>query len=217
MNANEFGKQLIHEIARRMDDGVDVDEERLRLTKPFDGGMEIMMLTVIPHPGDADVIVNAGVRHDEVEELVDRGSGADLTADEQTAAATIGAELGALQGMVQRRWKIRSEEEIPEVAESIVAAFKEYGSPLLERFVSLPNTLSVLSRDDDDVRTYAPIDLQRAMRAVAAARALGDGERAHEIAAAKRKWFRDTGLPGLDEFDAFLKVLDHDAERRPRQ
>jgi hypothetical protein len=215
-SAGELGKQLIGEIARRVGNGFDTDEAGLRLTKPFDGGMKILMLTVIPHADDVDVIVNVAVRHDEVEDLVDRGAGFDL-ADEQAAAATIGAELGALQGMMQRRWKIGSEEEIPEVAESIVAEVREYGRPVLERFVSLPNTLSMLSRDDDEASTYSPIDLQRAMRAVAAARALGDGERADAIAATKQKWFRDTEVPGLKEFDAFLEALDHAGDRRPRQ
>jgi hypothetical protein len=118
--------------------------------------------------GSFDIVVEFAVRHDAVENAI-RVSDPLLRQKDFERRATVGSELGGLEGGDQRRFAVESPTEIDPVAAEIVAAVEMIGVPFLKKFSSLENCLEVLSDNGPRGWQYCAFHGLRCSRAVAAA------------------------------------------------
>lgn len=163
-------------------------------------------LAFIPHRADLNVTADVGVRFDQVEVLVDEG---DTLRDESTRSSTctIGSELGNLSQGRQKRWTIRTADDVPLVGEEILRAFTEIAIPYFSEFSNPGRVLKVLAGDDPDSWRHSPLHDYRARAAVAMALVMEGKESAQRLAKLKTSFLEQRHDPGLPSFRAFLTTL----------
>ena len=182
-------------------------------SRAFHGGKGLFHVAWIPHQSDFDVTADVAVRHDAIEDLVNkfdstiRPAWAVLSKKEQTMTATVGAELGNLSIGMQRRWTVTSEADVATACPSILEAFKIIGVPYLQRFSSLEEVLSVLADDDKASWLHCPFHDVRAKKAIAAAFVLGRRELFGKLVESKAQFLKERKDPGLSGFLSFAEHL----------
>lgn len=146
-------------------------DQSLRLAKSY-GWASIHLAFVRHPPTDFDVIVNAAIRIDAVQDYI-QGNDSLISATERKRSATIGCELGNLKGVGQKRWTISSEEDVCPVASEIVSECERNLLPFIERYSDFDTLLKVLAMDAKEARLLSPIDDKRHKTVIALSELLG--------------------------------------------
>ena len=134
-------------------------DQSLRLAKSF--GWASIHLTFVRHPPiDFDVVVNAAIRVDVVQDCIQNGDSL-ISIKDRKQSATIGCELGNLKGVGQQRWTISSEKDVGPVACAIAAECEATLLPFIEKYSDLDELLEVLAADTKVARLISPIDSKR--------------------------------------------------------
>ncbi|HEY4093794.1 MAG TPA: hypothetical protein VGN46_19995 [Luteibacter sp.] len=113
-------------------------------------------LAFVDHDMDFDVVLNAAVRFDEVQEGILPESA------ERRHTATIGCEYGNLTGQGQIRWKVADAQDVERVAQAIFEACAATMTPFLEHYSDKRTVLEALRRNDATSILISPIDQRRA-------------------------------------------------------
>ncbi len=158
----ELQKQLLGEVGlllHRHGFNPKPVQQSFRLAKPF--GWASIHLAFIRHPPtDFDVVVNAAIRIDAVENRIQSNDSL-VSARDRKHSATIGCELGNLKGIGQQRWTVASKDDVPSVASSIVAECEATLLPFIEKYSDLDTVLAVLEADTKFARLLSPIEGKR--------------------------------------------------------
>lgn len=129
-------RECLERLGERMrEDGFRPRIARQRFERLTAIGKQIAHIAFIRHLDDFQLTADLAVRHDEIERLVFEME-TEMSEKEKRETATLGGELGDMQGIGQKRWEIVCNSDIPRVVEGAYAAFKEIGLPRLERFRS---------------------------------------------------------------------------------
>ena len=172
-----------------------------------DFGRWILHVSFIRHRTDFDATVDAAIRVDDVEDLIneDRTS---LPKATRNWTATIGAELGNLRSGAPLRWTIRTDRDVPPVAADMLNAIKTTGIPYLEKHSDLRTILGILASNDRAAWLHAPVHDSRCKRALALAQIIGDSTLFSEIAESCRAFLTERSDPGLASFLSFVERLE---------
>ncbi len=179
---------------------------RQRFERPIAIGKQIAHIAFIRRPDDFDLTVDVEVRHDEIERLVFEPE-TELSEKEKLETATLGAELGNIQRIGQRRWTIVWSSDISAVVEGVYGALREIGLPPLDCFQSTEDISELCERDDAEANLWVPFDSYRAMRAIAAAYVLRDRGRFECLLEYKTQVMSDMGRDF--ELDQVRSFADH--------
>ncbi|MFY9620103.1 MAG: hypothetical protein WAQ99_09850 [Pyrinomonadaceae bacterium] len=183
--------------------------------KKTPSGRLAFALAFIRHSADVDVTVNVAIRFDELEDLVNEHE--DHLKDKQKQNTfSLGAELGNISGVGQKRWTLASLDDVEGVADSIMNAFASIGIPYLEEYSDMETALAALSGDDKAAWLHSPLHDARARRAIGLAFLLGDREKFSEIAAAKTEFLTARNDFGLESFMRLREALDRLLSARPQ-
>lgn len=160
--------------------------------RKFELGKQIFHLNFVEHRKyrDVDVIADVAIRFDKVEDMTN-ASNKMLSKKEKAETATMGAELGNILGVGQKRWTMTAGTDISATASSIYQEFCRVGKPYLDKYSSHEAAFEALRRDDDKAWLYQPIDGERAKSAVALAVLLGDEKLVKETIAAKTRYLEE--------------------------
>jgi hypothetical protein len=172
--------------------------------RQFPGGRTSFGLHFIKHENDVDITAHIAIRFDDVEELVNAGDQL-LSNAEKRDTYTLGAELGNISGVGQKRWTIVSEEDLGAVADDIVRMFVDVAVPYADEFEDRQRTLQVLSGDGPESWLHNPFHSARAMRAVAMSMLIEGEEAAKSCASAKMAFMRARQEPDTAFFEAFVE------------
>ncbi|MGC4054749.1 MAG: hypothetical protein QM757_38375 [Paludibaculum sp.] len=176
-------------------------------------GISIGARTYVPNVLEA-AVGGISVRFHEVEALVARIEDPHPLIDAKAIAArstlfvdlsesdhTIKRLLRRWGGTARKVWHVRSPEELSSVASEIASFALEKGEPIFAALSDQSHALEILSRDDDEARSYVGPDEVRAMKAIALA-FLSHGESAaRELAEVKLARMRG------DEVRAFRRAV----------
>ena len=154
-----------------------------------------------------DASADVAIRFDALEDLVNEGLSY-LSAKEKKQTYSLGAELGHLEGINLRSWRIASSANIESVAESITQTFLKVGIPYLERYSNMEFALQALSGDDREAWLHSPFHDARAKRALGLAYLLGNSQKFHQLALAKTDYLKSRNDEGLSSFLEFRDKLD---------
>lgn len=162
----EWQKRLLIELGDLLAPyGFSFVASRRSYRKPTSVGWQSIHLALVQHPDDFDVVVDAGVRLDDVQKQIGG------QADRRGHQATIGCEYGNLLGTGQHRWSVASASDVSPVAQGIVKACETTLFPFLETYSDLATVREALKRDDRHARLLMPLeDVRKAI--VTAAEAL---------------------------------------------
>ena len=118
-------------------------------------------LAFIQHgAADCDVTADVAVRHHQIESKLNAAR-TDLSAREAEQTATIGAELGNLNGTGQQRSTLRTASDVRPVIDDLMAWFDRVAQPFFRRFASPHEILRTLQIDDRYSKLLIPITEQR--------------------------------------------------------
>lgn len=118
-------------------------------------GWQSIHLSLVQHPDDFDVVVDADIRFDAVEREIQGDT------DKRGRAATIGCEYGNWIGTGQHRWAIASAADVPSAARDIVRACKTVLFPFFERFSDLATVADALRKEDKQAWLLMPLESKR--------------------------------------------------------
>lgn len=150
----ELRKRLLEEIGGRLKpDGYQKSQQTF--SRRFRGGTWFFHVAFIPHATDFDITADIAVRHDSIQEASRLYGHLDKRSKKKTA--TLGVELGNLQGIGQHRWTVAKESDLAPVADSILEMFRRVGMPFLQRFSSLQETKRVFDSDERLARLICPV------------------------------------------------------------
>lgn len=88
-------------------------------------------------------------------------------------------------GTAKKVWHVHSHEELPRAASEMAAFALEHGEPILAALSDPRRALEILSRDDEEARTYSGPEEVRAMEAIALAFLLYGESAARELSRVK--------------------------------
>src|SRR5882724_7644252 len=177
---------------------------------PF--GRLAFCLAFIRHRDDSDVTLEMAVRFDDLEDLVNEHENR-LSKAQRKSTFSLGVELGNLSEGRQKRWTVRSLEDVEPVAQSIMNSFVAIGLSYLEKYSDVRTALEVLSGDDQAAWLHSPFHDVRAKRALGLAFVLDDRERFSQLAAAKTEFLRSRNDSGLASFLEFREALEERLEQ----
>jgi hypothetical protein len=169
-------RAILQAVGRRVaSDGFEVKPTEQSFLRRFRGGRASLHLAFVEHAHDFDVVADVAVRLDELEKLV-YGSSTLLTKREKEQTYSLGAELGNISGEGQRRWQVTDAADTEQVADDIVASFREVGRPYLEAASSLEGAYRLLASPGRGAWLHSPIHASRAKRVVGLAKLLARPE-----------------------------------------
>ena len=93
--------------------------------------------------------------------------------------------LRSWHGTARKVWHVRSQEELGRVANEIAAFALENGEPIFAALSDRRRAIEILSRDDDEARSYSGPDEVRAMKAIALALLVHGESAAKELSEVK--------------------------------
>lgn len=134
-------------------------QQSFRLAKSF-GWASIHLAFVRHPPTDFDVIVDAAIRIDAVQDSI-LGSSSLISDRDRKNSATVGCELGNLKGVGQQRWTISSEEDVRRVASEVVAECEATLLPFIEKYSNLDTLLAALETNTEVATLLSPYDEAR--------------------------------------------------------
>jgi hypothetical protein len=140
---------LLAEITKRLS-AEGYRKSQQTFARVFPGGRWLFHIAWVPHTVDFDVIADVAVRHDALQEaslLYEH-----LDERQKRKTATLGIELGNLQGTGQHRWTVRSVRDVVPVSDSILAMYCAVGVPFLQRFTAMDEVKRVFLDDEDFAR-----------------------------------------------------------------
>jgi hypothetical protein len=148
--------------------------QSFRMAKPF--GWASIHLSFVTHPTiDFDVVVNAAVRIEAVQVLIQDIDDPLITDADRKSAATLGCELGNLKGIGQKRWTVSSERDVRPVASAILRECHAELLPFIEQFSRLENVLMALNGGGEFAELISPIEAKRIKTIDAISGLLGKG------------------------------------------
>lgn len=100
-------------------------------------------------------------------------------------------------GTARKVWHAHSEEDLPRVASEMAAFSLEKAEPIFAALSDPKRALEILSRDDDEARTYSGPDQVRAMQAIALAFLLHGESAARELSRVKLGRMRGDAVGAL--------------------
>ena len=162
----------------------------------------LFRLGFVKHTSDFDVIASIAVGLDELEKLMHEDEPRILP------RYSLGAELGNIGEGKQKRWNVRTEEDIEAVSKSILKTFLEVALPYLERYSVMENALEAFSGDDRSAWLHSPIHDVRAKRAIALAFLLRDHDAFSKLADKKTEFLTNRQDPMLQKFLDFRHKLE---------
>jgi hypothetical protein len=118
----------------------------------------------VNHASDFDVTADVAVRHHAVEDLLN-AERLHLSGRQKNDTATLGAELGNIEGGGQHRWRVAEAGDVEPVTEDILGWFRRVGEPFLQRYSDLDVVSQVLAADGAEARLICPIPQSRAKTA----------------------------------------------------
>jgi hypothetical protein len=139
--------------------------------KNFDGGRASVHLSFIRHTEDFDITVDVAIRFDDLEDLVNAENPL-LTKKEKADTFSLGVELGNLIEGRQKRWTVKSENDIDDITNHIMDCVVKFGMPYIERYSVKENVFNLLVKDDDEAVLHSPFQSERAKRVNALAKLL---------------------------------------------
>lgn len=148
--------------------------QSFRVTKPF-GWASIHLAFVRHPPKDFDVVVDAAIRIDAVQDSIQENDRL-ITDKDRKNSATIGCELGNLKGEGQQRWAISAEKDVGPVALQIVAECEATLLPFIEKYSDLDVLLETLTADPEAAKSISPIQEKRRKSVVALSKLLRSTE-----------------------------------------
>jgi hypothetical protein len=162
-NLADVEKALLKEVGVRLEKyGFSAKPvgQSFRMPKPF--GWAAVQPTFVRHPGlGLDVILNVALRIEAVQERI-QGNDPLVSAKDRKNSATIGCEFGNLTEGGQHRWSVARVEDVPAVAESIVAASGSVLLPFIEKYSDLGVLLRELERSPEFARLVVSFADKRA-------------------------------------------------------
>jgi hypothetical protein len=130
-------------------------------------GFWAVHVAFIPHRSDFDLTLDVAIRHNVVEERLDR-TFAHLAPRDRRKTASIGVELGNYAEGQQHRWTIRQSVEVSPIVADMLKHYRQLGVPILERFSSLAELARVLEEDGREASLICPLlDVRAEVREVA--------------------------------------------------
>jgi len=167
-------KQLVKELAsllRPYGFSHQGSGQSFRLARPF--GWASIHLAFVKHPPiDFDVIVNASLRIDAVQDAIQDRDGL-ISASDRKNSATVGSELGNLKGTGQQRWTISSAADVGPVARAMLTECESTLLPFIEKFSDLAVLEEFLAKDDMPAKLLSPFDEKRRKTVAALSRLTG--------------------------------------------
>jgi hypothetical protein len=100
-------------------------------------------------------------------------------------------------GTAAKVWLVRSYEEVAHIASEMAAFALEHGEPILATLSDRNRALEILSRDDEEARTYSGPDEARAMRAIVLALLLHGESSARQLSNVKLGRMRGDAVDAL--------------------
>jgi hypothetical protein len=212
----ELERSLLNKLAERVEQhGFDKRPRGQSFYKKMPFGRLAFHLSFIEHSADVDVTADVAIRFDRLEELINEHNGF-LTDTQKRKTFSLGAELGNISGIGQRRWTLASLDDVESVANSIMDAFTNIGVPYLEKYSDMETAFKVLSGDDKAAWLHVPFHDARATRAIGLAFLLGNREEFSEVAAAKTEFLAGRNDPGLQSFIRLRDALERRLCARPQ-
>lgn len=173
------------------------------LWRNFPDGRASIHLQFIEHSDDFDITCDVAIRFDELEDMINTDNKL-LSRKEKRDTYSLGIELGNLRDGVQKRWTVRSPDDIESVAKQIAKMVSEVAVPYIEEFSIMTNALQLLSRDDREAWAHSPIHDGRAKRAIGLATLVGvDKKSMEELIEQKRAFLSERADFGLENFLGF--------------
>jgi hypothetical protein len=208
MKIKELEKALLGSVAERVGAfGFDKKVKGQSFYKQTSFGRLAFHLSFIKHEADFDVTANVAVRFDELEDLINEDNEL-LSEAMKKNTFSLGAELGNISGVGQKRWTVASPADVESVSRSIMDAFARIGVPYLEKYSNMETALDALSGDDQAAWLHSPLHDARAVRAIGLAFLLGDRERFAQIADAKMAFLVARYPLGLQPFLRLRDTLE---------
>lgn len=174
--------------------------------KKYPWGKAVIHLAFIDHAADFDVTVDCGLRYSDLEEIISRNESC-IPEREKKRRCSIGAEMGNILRIGQKRWKIRNEDDVAENSADMLSKIIEAILPFIEKYEDRDAALEALSRDDENAWRVSAIDNERAKRAVGLAYLLGYKEQVRDLVRSKRAYLQRRNDFGLSSFEEFVKSL----------
>jgi hypothetical protein len=161
-------KQLISEVGSLLGEHgfiLKPGTQSYRCAKPF--GWASIQLAFVKHPPtDFDVIVNASIRINAVQDVIQDRDNL-ISEKERKNSATVGAELGNLKGTGQQRWSISSEEDVGPAARAILVECEATLLPFIEKYSHPGVLLDALTTDGMTARLLSPFEEKRKKTVIA--------------------------------------------------
>jgi hypothetical protein len=178
--------------------------------RKLEGGKAVLHLAFIPHREDIDVTADVAVRLDALEDLLNSCDEGIPKAYKQHTCS-LGAELGNIESGRQRRWKISTSAEVPDMADAILECFERVGLPFLDEYAVPANVFRALTSNDEASLILSPVIHYRAKRAVGLAIILGKSKGEVEQVIKAMESAMDDGRFQfeLKHFKGFLACIQH--------
>lgn len=210
MSAKELKSALLRQVGDRLVPlGFEARSREQAFVRAISGGRATCHLAFIDHPDDVDVVCDVAVRFDALEDLVN-ASNRLLSTKEKSRTHSLGAELGNLAGVGQKRWTLRPAADIAEVAAEIVAAFRAIGVPYLERASTLEGAYELLTAAGKAAWIHSPMHAARSKRVVGLAKLLGKQDEIARYVEQCERLLEDLGDPGIADFRRFVSSISSD-------
>ncbi|HGP3676453.1 MULTISPECIES: DUF4304 domain-containing protein [Bacillus cereus group] len=205
MNKKELKLKLLQGLGEALkENGYKTRITQQSFVKKFDKGKISIHLAFINHLEDFDVMVDVGIRFDELENMKNQWDDG-LTIREKKETYTIGVELGNLVYREQKRWRVEKEEDILPVTMDILKAVKEYFIPYIDKYVDIENVFDLCVRDDDEASLLGTtFEGYRAQNAIGLALLLNKEEMLEQIIEKKKGYLKKRDKFQLELFENFL-------------
>lgn len=174
--------------------------------RPFSGGRASFHLAFIKHLSDFDVTADVAVRFDSLEELCFIPHPL-KPKNAQSQTYSLGAELGNIAGVGQKRWAVSQSEDVTEIADQIISYFKDIGLPYIERTSTLEDAFALLTRPWREAKLHAPFHSDRAIHIIGLAKLLGKDDELPDLARAQLEMLESLNDRDLPEFKDFVAKL----------
>jgi hypothetical protein len=142
----------------------------------FDNGRHGIFVLPIYHVDDFDVVMKMSIHYENLESLVKSISPdylVNFKYGKNFKLYSVGIELGNYLGTGQKRWHIKSEQDVMRVADDLYANFLEYALTYFEKYSNLKNAFELILDNQGKGSSHCVFNEARCTNHVAMAMLLG--------------------------------------------
>jgi hypothetical protein len=140
----------------------------------FVNGRQGVFLATIHHVNDFDVVMSFGIYFEILDKLIASKDAAEMAKKGKNFKLySMGIELGNYLGTGQKRWRVESEQDVIQVAESLYASFLGHGLPYFEKYSNLKKAYELIAGNQGKSTAHCAFNDTRCINHVAMAMLLG--------------------------------------------